>query len=570
MTNSFDTDVLVVGAGPVGLTLGCELVMHGASCRVIDALDAPVVWSKAAVAHARTMEVFESIGVADAIVERSKVIHGVSAYADGRRVLHVVLDEVDSPYPYIHGVSQRDTEAVLAGRLAELGGAVERSTRLASFTQDDGGVTATLVRADGREEVVRARWIVGCDGAHSTVRHALDLAFEGAPYEERIVQTDARVTWPRQVEDDEILTFLAPDGPVACFPFFRDGRYRVLKMYTDEPPPGEPTLETFQEMLDAQLPGTKVSDPAWIIGFRIHHRLASRYRVGRAFLAGDAAHIHSPAGGQGMNTGIHDAHNLAWKLALVTRGIARPALLDSYEAERRPVAAELLRGTDTATRGVGQVVKFRNPLAVGLRNGFMALASRLDFVRAGASQTVSMLDRSYRGSPVVAQHRRPLWQANVLPSAESELPSLAAWTAFAAAPEPGDRAPDVTFAEGHHEGPKRLFQLLDPTRHTLLLFDGEADTEAGYRNLADIVGRVRERCGDAVAPHVILPGDRAPAPALQGVPVVADARKALHDRYGARSECLYLVRPDGHVAYRSQPADGDKLVAYLDTIFATR
>ena len=568
--NSFDTDVLVVGGGPVGLTLGCALRMQGASCRVIDALDAPVTWSKAAVAHARTMEVFESLGVADAIVERAKVIHGVSAYAGGRRVLHVVLDEVDSPYPYIHGVSQRDTEAVLAARFSELGGAIERSKKLATFTQDEGGVMAALVRSDGSEEVVRARWIVGCDGAHSTVRHALDLAFEGAPYEERIVQTDARVSWPRQVEDDEIVVFLAPDGPVACFPFFRDGRYRVLKMYTDEPPPGEPTLETFQAMLDQQLPGTVVSDPAWIVGFRIHHRLASRYRVGRAFLAGDAAHIHSPAGGQGMNTGIQDAHNLAWKLALVARGAARPALLDSYEAERRPVAAELLRGTDAATRGVGQAVKFRNPLAVGLRDGFMALASRLDFVRANAAQTAPMLDRNYRGSPVVAQHRRPLWQASVLASAESELPGLAAWTAFAAAPEPGDRAPDVTFADGLSEGPSRLFELLDPARHTLLLFDGEADTEAGYRNLADIAARVSARCGDAVATRVILPGERAPAPALQGLSVVADARKALHDRYGARSECLYLVRPDGHVAYRSQPADGDRLAEYLDTIFAPR
>ncbi len=561
-----DTDVLVVGAGPVGLTLGCELLRHGVSCRVIDALDAPVGYSKAAVVHARTMEVLATLGVADEIAARSKVIHGVSAYADGKRVLHVALDEVDSPYPYIHGISQRETEAVLTGRLADLGGAVERSARLASFTQDEGGVSAKVTRADGREETVRARWVAGCDGAHSAVRHALGVEFEGAPYEEKIVQADARVTWARHVEDDEIVVFLAPDGPMACFPFFKDGRYRVLKMYTGEAPDGDPTLETFQTMMNEQLPGTKVSDPTWIIGFRIHHRLASRYRVGRAFLAGDAAHIHSPAGGQGMNTGVQDAHNLAWKLSLVTRGVARPSLLDSYEAERRPVAAELLRGTDAATRGAGQVVRFRNPLAVGLRNGFMALASRLDFVRAGISQTSSMLDRNYRGSPVVGQHRRPLWRANVMPDAESELPSLAAWTAFAAAPEPGDRAPDVTFAEG--ASPARLFEVLDPTRHTLLLFDGEAATEGGYRSLADVARRVRERCGDAVATHLVVPRERAPEAARWAGSVLTDASRALHDRYGARSECLYLVRPDGHVAYRAQPADGDRLLEYLDTIFA--
>jgi hypothetical protein len=216
-----------------------------------------------------------------------------------------------------------------------------------------------------------------------------------------------------------------------------------------------------------------------------------------------------------------------------------------------------------------QVVKFRSPLAVGLRNGFMSLVSKLDFIRTNLTSSISMLNRNYRHSPIIAQHRIPLWRANVTAHADSELPSLTAWTAFGAAPDPGDRAPDVAFAAGT-QGPTRLFQLLSPTKYLLLLFDGEASTEGGYRKLADIVSRVRQRCGDAVTSYVVVPMAQAPESAhLEGPVVVADANKVLHTRYGARAECLYLIRPDGYIAYRSQPADGDKLLSYLDTIFAT-
>ncbi len=223
-TGAGNVDVLVVGAGPVGLALACDLLRQGVSCRVIDVLDAPVIYSKAAVVHARTMEIFESLGVTDAAIERAKIIHGLSVYAQGKRVVHTIVDQMDSPFPHVYGLSQHDTEEILGARFAATGGTLERQVRLETLTQDEQGVSATLLHTQGARENLRARFLVGCDGAHSTVRHAIQLPFEGAPYEENVVQTDAVVKWPRQMEDDEIVVFLAPDGPIACFPFFKDGR----------------------------------------------------------------------------------------------------------------------------------------------------------------------------------------------------------------------------------------------------------------------------------------------------------------------------------------------------------
>jgi hypothetical protein len=221
-------------------------------------------------------------------------------------------------------------------------------------------------------------------------------------------------------------------------------------------------------------------------------------------------------------------------------------------------------------RAAGKVVPLRHPLALSLRNGLMSLVSSLDFVRHNMAQAVSMVDRNYRGSSVVAQHREPIWRANVIPRRESEVPDLAAWSAFGSGPEPGDRAPDVIYELANTDTPARLYKRLDPTRHTLLLFDGEAATEGGYRNLRGIAERVAARCGDAVTSILVSPQPQLPDSAGWSGSLIRDEAQCIHQRYGARAECLYLIRPDGHIAYRSQPADGEKLLAYLDTLFTPR
>jgi 2-polyprenyl-6-methoxyphenol hydroxylase-like FAD-dependent oxidoreductase len=565
-----DLDVLVVGAGPTGLTLASELLRHGASARVIDELSSPVVYSKAAVVHARTMELFDAMGVVGPILERTKVVHGTSVYAGGKRVAHLSLDAIaDSPYPHAYGISQHDTEEALALHLARFGGHVERGVRLASYTQDDAGVTATVEGPSGRGEI-RARWLVGCDGAHSMVRKTAGFSFEGAPYEESIIQADARIAFANRIEDDEIHVFLHERGPAAFFPLFRDGRFRIILFQMGDGPSDsagpEPLLEDFQRGLDARGVEAKVSDPSWTVAFRIHHRHTEQLRDRRVFLAGDAAHIHSPVGGQGMNTGIQDAMNLAWKLALTARGRGRPSLLDSYEPERMPVIRALLANTDRATRVLETAVKLRHPLAVHLRDQLMSVVTRLGAVESQANASISMLGVGYDGSPLCAQERPALWQANVIGREGSEAPNVIDWATFGSGPAPGARAPDATALGGigDQEGrPLGVHELLRSGRHVVLLFDGAAATEQGYANLTSIARGLRARFGDAIDPYLVVPMSTAPALARWEGPVLLDEGGELHRRYGARSECVYVLRPDGYVGYRGQPADGGKLEAWV-------
>ncbi len=564
MSERKDLDALVVGAGPVGLMMAGELARHGLSCRIVDQNEGPSTTSKALGVHSRTLEVFEDVGVLDEAFARGRRVHGNNVYADGKRLVHVSFDELDAPYPMVLDLPQSDTEAILERLAASRGVTVERRTRLTALAQDEGGVRAVL---DGGREEVRARWLLGCDGAHSTVRHALDVTFDGAAYEDVWMAADVAIDW--SLPDDEFHAFLSPDGALVVFPLPAPSRARIIYDRPGDaapageaaarlPPVAPPTLEDVQATLAARtgLPVT-ASDPRWLVGFRIHRRIASAYRKGRVFLAGDAAHIHSPIGGQGMNTGIQDAYNLAWKLALVTRGAAHPWILDSYQAERHAIAAATVQGTDLAT----QVVTLRHPAARWARDRLAEVLSSLEVVQQRAVRAATQIAVGYRKSPIVEEHRGSLL-AGHLGMGGPEQPSLAEWRDFGAGPHPGDRAPDARY-----DGDRRLFDLIRGTRHTLLLFDGAASTPEGYRTLASIAGRVRQRLGDHVAVHVVVPRAARPAELAQEIPVVLDPDGALHRRYGAGCECLYLVRPDGYVAFRSQPADAAALDAYLARIF---
>lgn len=554
-------DALVVGAGPVGIVMASELRRHGLSCRIIDKADGPSIWSKAQVVHARTLECFQDMGVIDEILAQGRPVSGSRITTpELQAIARVELGHIDSPFPYFLSLSQRDTEILLAKNLEEKHGVkIERNVTLEGFTQDAAGVHAKLVHVDGTKEEVQVPWLLGCDGAHSIVRKTLGLPFEGSTYENRIIQADVRVDFPHAVHEDEIAVFLGPNGMVAFFPLPGEHRYRMLSFL--QPGDERPVeLESFKTLLAERGPkGSEVSDPAWMVDFRIHCRIVARYRIGRAFLAGDAAHIHSPAGGQGMNMGIQDAYNLAWKLALVHRGKAKDSLLDSYELERRPVAESVLRTTDASTKGLATVISLKNPIALGIRNHLMSFITSLDVVKQQAGRRVSQIEVGYPKSPIVGQDQVSLWSVGMGGSAEH--PGFSDWLHFGDGPAPGTRVPDMPVGE------KTLFEVLCGTQHTLLCFDGVAVTEEGYHRLGKVIEQAKNRFGADVQAFVVIPSASRPAALREDIPVLLDADGEMHRRFGARSECLYFVRPDGYVAYRCQPADEHRFSAYLDRVF---
>src|SRR6266511_2869652 len=339
-------DALVVGAGPTGLLMGVELARHGLDCRVIDRDEHAATESRALAIQARTIEVFDDIGIVDDALARGLRAAGVNMWSgDGERLAHITFDAMDGPYPFVLDLPQSETEALLERRLNGLGVQVERRSELVTFEQDADGVTAT-VRSPAGEETVRTPWLLGCDGAHSAVRHGLGIGFEGETVDIDWGLADVFVRLP--LDHREMHMFLSEDGLVAAFPM-PEGRWRLICEMgpAGDGPPPNPDLAFFAETLRHRSgeSGAEVSDPRWLAAFRVSERQASDVRDGRCFIAGDAAHLHSPAGGQGMNTGLQDAYNLAWKLALVQRGRASEWVLDTYELERRPVATRVVKLT---------------------------------------------------------------------------------------------------------------------------------------------------------------------------------------------------------------------------------
>lgn len=541
--------------------LAISLAKHGIEHRIVDANPERSPLSRALAVHARTLEILDSYGIAADLVARGRQLSGASMYAEGRLIVRADFDELDTRFPFLLCLPQSETEAVLEGLLVRSGSVVERSTKLVDLDSGEAGVGCRLLRPDGSEETLRARWVVGADGAHSAVRKAARLAFPGHRYPEAFWLADADIEW--DVSDRRVTTFFSSEGLLACFPL-PSGQMRVVASTPEGAGEGDPTDSDVEELLRRRSgQEVRIAGSSWRARFAIHCRQVERYRAGRVFLAGDAAHVHSPLGGQGMNTGMQDAHNLAWKLALVEKGLAGNALLESYEAERHRVGEELLRATDIATR----VATIQSPLGRRVRDRVTEFLASMEVVQERVTRRVAELDLAYEKSPIVGEFRSSLWRARFGDDEEEESPTVTAWLSFDAAPRPGQRAPDglARDPEGH---PVRLSELWQPTRHTLLLFDGRASTRQGYEDLSRVARTVRERHGDVVASVVVVADSMIPeALAWDGVTIL-DPEGDLEYRYGARAECLYLVRPDLYLGYRSQPAALEPLLAYLDDVLS--
>jgi 2-polyprenyl-6-methoxyphenol hydroxylase-like FAD-dependent oxidoreductase len=350
MNTTTKTDVLIVGAGPTGLALALQLIRYGIDFLIIDQRDGITPYSKAIGVQARTLEIYQQIDLADRLVDQGLIAKGVRLLEGGEAKAEVPLSELGegkSPFPYLLIVEQSKHEHLLYDFIRAQGHHVRWETTLSDFSQDGAGITGTLINAGGEKQMVQAQYLVACDGAKSSVRHGLGLTFQGSTLERLFYVADVQLKW--DFPHDMLTACLAKDRSTAFFPMPGEDRYRIVGVFPEDTDKTEgqiPYDEIEKQIREDSQVELDIYQVNWFSTYKVHSRRVNQFSVGRCFLAGDAAHIHSPAGAQGMNTGIQDGYNLAWKLALVLRGEASPRILDSYNEERVEVAERLLETTD--------------------------------------------------------------------------------------------------------------------------------------------------------------------------------------------------------------------------------
>jgi 2-polyprenyl-6-methoxyphenol hydroxylase-like FAD-dependent oxidoreductase len=497
-----DTDVLIVGAGPTGLMLANQLARRGVRVLIIDRHSGPAQQTRAIGVQARTLEIYAQLGVIDQALELGLRTEGANLWANGQRQARIPVGDIGkslSRFPYILMLGQDDNERILGNKLNEHGVAVQWNTELVTMTQLAEHVAVTLKQADGGVRESTAAWVGGCDGSHSTVRELCGIDFPGEPYEQVFFVADAVATG--EMIPNELNIYLWEQGFHLFFPMHGENHWRVIGILPLAL--RERTDLSFDEV------GTHVSNTAgitvtftqceWFSTYRIAHRSAARFREQRCFLLGDAAHVHSPMGAQGMNTGLQDAYNLAWKLSAVVKGEADVELLESYAEERMPVAQQLLKTTDRLFMGVVADTWIARLLRTKIIARVASVAMRRPRIQRLLFRTISQIGIRYRHS-----------------SLSSNLPGLPA-----SAPQAGERFPWARLRLDDAGAMQDLFAAFDDTRFTLLVI--------GSVTAHDVIKALGERINTL---SVHLDSDNRQALAAAGIAYPSG----------------YLLRPDGHVA----------------------
>jgi 2-polyprenyl-6-methoxyphenol hydroxylase-like FAD-dependent oxidoreductase len=495
---------LVVGAGPTGMTAAIELKRAGMDVRIIDKSDHMACYSQALVVQARTLEQFQRYGLADRAIAIGRKLREAKFYSEGKLIVDFTLDRVESRYPYALFIPQSQTEALLNGYMESLGVRAERSVELISLQQDE-GIQATIRRADGRTEEVSPRWLIGCDGAHSVVREKTGTPFLGGGVGLSFLLGDCEVDGPDVPKEE--LSIRVHHGDLVFMGRLSERIVRVIVALHEQQGKGdrhELTIEEMQSAVDRVGVRAKIRSAEWLTPFHVSDLQAKHYRIGNVFLAGDASHIHSPVGGQGMNTGIQDVANLAWKLAAVVRG-ADDSLLNSYEEERGEVGKALLRFTE---RGL-KLATVSNPLLERLRDAFAPIITKLPLIQQNAIGFISETAIEYRSSSIVADF-----------GGDGVLRA-------------GDRLPDL-----HLRTPgvrSSLLQDWTASRHRVFCLNSDKDDVESLRSSmsqADVVPLATSNLED------------------EGRRLLGDEGK------------LFVLRPDGYVGFRARMGFQAELMNY--------
>lgn len=531
-----DVDVLIVGGGPTGLTLALELSAQGVSYRIINKAAERSPYSRALVVQPRTQELLNRHGDVRQLLATGFQAAGTTIAINGKKVADMDTDFrgiTTTQFPGPMAISQAETERYLDDMLAKHGVTVEMGIEAKSIEPDTDGVTVVLASQDGKDETIRTKYVVGADGAHSSVRHAAkSLTFEGDAYPQEFILADVHI---KSDMPPERAYFCLSSGVCVVLPQ-QHGMARLIVSRPDRPQVHDLTLEDFQEFLDKVYPGhAEAYDPVWLTRFHLHHRLVSNYREGRLFLAGDAAHIHSPAGGQGMNTGIQDAINLGWKLGAVLRDEKPYSFLDTYNKERRPVGEYLLKNSDKLFSFMTSMSPFflwlRNLLLPWVLPWMVSSPQRVQ----NSLKFMTQFGIRYRRSPIVGT--APGFNGPV---------------------KGGYRA-----VEGQLRGPegeKFLQDLLTPDSHHLVLFSGIDSNAASEGDLHRAEAKFLESSVTKTKAHTIIcdEGDRQSG--------WVDIENATHRAYGFERPGYVLVRPDSYVAHIGPLSALDELIAWVHRV----
>ena len=498
-------DALIIGAGPTGLTLAIELAKRGLSVRIIDQLERPMTQSRALGLQSRTLEIFEKMGLIHHFLKTGHKIEKLHLYLNKKTFLKLDLNFLEAPYPFVLSIPQAQTEEILTNALKNLGIEIERGATLLELTHEE----ALVKHLDGSQEKIKAAWFFGCDGAHSTVRQCLNFPFEGKELPETFSLADVEIE--TSLPSNEASIFLRKEGIIGFLPLPRSRWYRII-MSPQAETEDSLTLSSFQKIASKHVPiEMRLLQSEWITSFKIHRRLVPQMRKKNIFLLGDAAHIHSPVGGQGLNTSVQDAYNLSWKIALVHQNLGKEILLTSFQAERHPIAKSVLQYTTAATHILtsssllrGYLLRWLSPL---IRCFFCC-----HFAQRKIALQVSEIGLSYKKSPIIDISDRKQ--------------SLKA----------GMRAPDALLPSG-----ARLFTQMQHPLHTLLCFG----------QIPEILSLVQTRY----------------SPTIRIITVDLSPPSPIHSIYHVTAPCCYLIRPDGYISFHSDVKSVKSFFSYLKRIF---